>query len=95
LDHRSCDHIYERLYELAESGKAVLIVSSYLDEALRLANRIFVIYKGEIIAELENSSSLTKIAIGELMLGLGRPLSQGYEGDGSSIKAGSFDGHTS
>ena len=38
----------------------MLIVSSYLDEALRLADRIFVIYKGEIIAELENTSSLTK-----------------------------------
>ncbi|NLH20338.1 MAG: hypothetical protein GX462_09820, partial [Thermotogaceae bacterium] len=56
--------------------------------------RIFVIYKGEIIAELENTSSLTKTVIGELMLGLGRPPTQGYEGEGATRKAGSFDDHT-
>lgn len=75
LDHRSSDYIYKRLAELAGSGKAVLIVSSYLDEVMFLADRIFVIYKGEIIAELENAATLTKTTIGELMLGLGAPLS--------------------
>ena len=76
LDYRSTAFVYRRLFEMRETGKAVLIVSSYLDEVLFLADRIFVIYKGEIIASLENSvrnfqpATLAKAAIGELMLGL-------------------------
>jgi ABC-type uncharacterized transport system ATPase subunit len=48
----------------------VLLISSDLDEILTLADRLIVMYRGCIVARLDNSGSLDKEAIGEYMLGI-------------------------
>jgi len=70
LDVRSTKFVYDSLCEMRADGKAILLVSSNLDEVLYLADRILVMYKGEIVASLENSKELTKSLIGEYMMGL-------------------------
>jgi len=70
LDVRSTKFVYDSLCEMRADGKAILLVSSNLDEVLYLADRILVMYKGELVASLENSKELTKSLIGEYMMGL-------------------------
>lgn len=70
LDVRSSKFVYDSLLQMRTEGKAILLISSNLDEILYLADRILVMYKGEIIASFENSEKLTKSLIGEYMLGL-------------------------
>jgi rhamnose transport system ATP-binding protein len=45
--------IYELIVGLAESGMAVLLISSELDEVVGLAHRILVIREGRVAVELE------------------------------------------
>ena len=45
--------IYDLIVGLAESGMAVLLISSELDEVVGLAHRILVIREGSVAAELE------------------------------------------
>lgn len=47
--------IYEILYGLAESGVAVLFVSSELPEVLGVADRVLVMREGELVADLPRS----------------------------------------
>ena len=44
--------IYEFLRELCEAGAAVLLISSDLPEILHLANRVYVMCRGVVTAEL-------------------------------------------
>jgi ABC-type sugar transport system ATPase subunit len=45
--------IYRRLEDLARGGSAVLVVSTDLPEVLGLSDRILVVYRGTIAAELD------------------------------------------
>jgi ABC-type sugar transport system ATPase subunit len=45
--------IYQRLRALAESGDAVLVISSDLEEVLTLPDRILVMSLGRIVAEFD------------------------------------------
>jgi ABC-type sugar transport system ATPase subunit len=54
--------IYQRLRALAESGDAVLVISSDLEEVLTLPDRILVMSLGRIVAEF-NKESATQDAI--------------------------------
>jgi len=45
--------IYRRLEDLARSGAAVLVVSTDLPEVLGLSDRVLVVYRGRITAELD------------------------------------------
>ena len=44
--------IYEFIRDLCEGGAAVLLISSDLPEILHLTNRVYVMYRGELRAEL-------------------------------------------
>ena len=44
--------IYEFIRDLCESGAAILLISSDLPEILHLTNRVYVMYRGELRAEL-------------------------------------------
>jgi ribose transport system ATP-binding protein len=44
--------VYEFMKELAESGKAILLVSSELPEVLHLSHRLYVMHRGAMVAEL-------------------------------------------
>jgi ribose transport system ATP-binding protein len=47
--------IYEFIRELCESGGGVLLISSDLSEILHLTNRTYVMYRGELRAELKGA----------------------------------------
>jgi ABC-type sugar transport system ATPase subunit len=48
--------IYEILKELAQSGMAVLLISSEIEEVLGLAHRVLVVRTGRIVAEFEGDA---------------------------------------
>jgi len=52
IDVGSIEYIHGRIVEERDDGAAVLIVSSELDEILALADRILVMYRGKIVAEV-------------------------------------------
>jgi ABC-type sugar transport system ATPase subunit len=53
VDVGAREEIYQRIEELAENGCAVLLVSSDLDEVLRMCDRTLVMYKGRLTATIE------------------------------------------
>ena len=64
LDVGAIENIHAQLLSEQEKGKAVLLVSFELEEILSIANRILVIYEGEIIGEFETD----KVTANELGL---------------------------
>lgn len=52
LDMRATQAIRKLLLELASHGVAILLVSTDIDELLSLADRLLVLYRGEIIGSL-------------------------------------------
>jgi simple sugar transport system ATP-binding protein len=51
LDVGAIEYVHRRLVQERDNGKAVLLVSLELEEVLSLADRILVIYEGEIVGE--------------------------------------------
>jgi ABC-type uncharacterized transport system ATPase subunit len=70
LDVAGTEFVYERIIEARDSGAAVLLISSNLDELLALADRVSVMYKGRAVCDLLNDGSLSRERLGEYMLGL-------------------------
>ncbi len=69
LDVGSIEYIHSRLLEKREDGCAILLVSTELDEILKLSDRIAVMFGGEIIAIVDGEKA-TKEGIGLLMAGV-------------------------
>ena len=63
LDVGSIEFVYERLLSERASNKAVLLISSELDEVTALADRIAVIYKGEIVGVVTPDVSREKLGL--------------------------------
>ena len=51
VDIGAMEYIHERLLDLRDEGKAVLLISADLDEVKSLSDRLTVIYDGELVAE--------------------------------------------
>lgn len=68
LDVGAIEYIHKRLIEERDKGKGVLLVSLELDEVMNLADRIAVIYDGEIVGLLDGKSA-TEQELGILMAG--------------------------
>lgn len=47
--------VYEMIRKLTEAGAGVLLISSELPEVIGLSNRVFVIHRGKVAAELRGS----------------------------------------
>ena len=60
--------IHNRLLDLRDSGKAVLLISADLDEVRRLSDRIAVIYEGKLVAE-SRYDTWNEMELGLLMTG--------------------------
>jgi ribose transport system ATP-binding protein len=45
--------VYQLMKQLVDSGAAIVLVSSELSEVLHLSNRLYVMHRGHIVAELE------------------------------------------
>ncbi|MDO8732858.1 MAG: ABC transporter ATP-binding protein [Actinomycetota bacterium] len=68
IDVGSIEYIHEQIVRKRDEGKAILIVSTELDEIFSLADRILVMYDGEIVAERVTSET-TPTEIGLFMAG--------------------------
>ncbi len=53
LDVGAIEHVHRQLVDKRDEGKAVLLVSYELDEVMSLADRILVMYGGEIVGEFK------------------------------------------
>jgi simple sugar transport system ATP-binding protein len=69
LDVGSIEYIHSRIVEKRDSGCAVLVVSTELDEILALSDRIAVMYRGKIVAMVE-AARVNKEYLGLLMAGV-------------------------
>jgi simple sugar transport system ATP-binding protein len=69
LDVGSIEYIHGRIVEKRNAGCAVLLVSSELDEIMSLADRVAVMYEGEILDVLP-AEDATKEQLGLLMAGI-------------------------
>jgi simple sugar transport system ATP-binding protein len=70
IDVGSIEYIHQRIVEERDEGAAILIVSSELDEVLALSDRILVIYRGKLVAEVAGSEA-TATDLGLYMAGAG------------------------
>lgn len=68
LDVGAMLYIHEQLIKERDAGKAVLLISLELDEVFQLADRILVIYEGQIVAE-KDSKDATPQELGLYMAG--------------------------
>lgn len=68
LDIKASNFVHIRLLKAKREGKAILLVSSDLNELLKLSDRIAVIYKGKICAVL-NTEKTNEREIGLYMTG--------------------------
>ena len=71
LDIGAIEMIHKDLVEKRNEGKAILLVSLELDEVMNLADRILVMYNGEIVASLDPKNTDRK-EIGLYMSGAKR-----------------------
>jgi ABC-type uncharacterized transport system ATPase subunit len=69
VDVGAIERIHAELDGVRRRGGAVLLISSELDELTALADRIVVLYRGRIVAELPRGAD--RGAIGERMTGVG------------------------
>ncbi len=61
--------IYKLVNDLAEQGKAVLFLSSYLPELLNFCDRILVLNDGAVVGEFPSTGEDAEINITHAMLG--------------------------
>jgi len=69
LDVGSIEYIHQRLIEKRDEGTAVLLVSAELDEIFSLADRIAVMFEGQIM-DIVPREKATREGIGLLMAGV-------------------------
>ncbi len=63
LDVGSIEFVYQRLLAERSANRAILLVSSELDEVYALADRIAVIYKGELVGVVDPTVSREKLGL--------------------------------
>ena len=66
VDIGAKQEIYQLIADLAQQGKAVLLISSELPEILSLSDRILVMRNGRISGEFRNGPNVTQEDIMEL-----------------------------
>jgi simple sugar transport system ATP-binding protein len=68
LDVGVIEYVHQRLLEIRNSGKGVLLISSDLDEILAISDRIAVMFEGEIVS-IEDPQTTNEQRLGLLMAG--------------------------
>ncbi len=53
LDVGSIEYIHSQIVAQRDRGAAILIVSTELDEVMALSDRLLVMYRGKVVAELD------------------------------------------
>ena len=80
VDIGAIEFIHQRIVELRDQGKAILLVSVELDEIQSLSDRIVVMFDGRIMGE-RNAAESDERELGLLMAGMG-------DGDGAPSPIG-------
>jgi simple sugar transport system ATP-binding protein len=70
IDIGASEFVRRQLIEKRNEGKAVLLISADLAEIMSLADRIAVMFKGQITAVFENTAELTEEELGLYMMGV-------------------------
>ena len=68
VDVGSIEFIHERIIAERDEGKAVLLISTELDEVLALADRIAVMYRGKIVGIVD--ANVSRETLGKMMAGV-------------------------
>ncbi len=68
LDVGAIEYIHKQLIKQRDDGKAILLVSLELEEVLNVADRILVIFEGEIVADID-ATNATEEELGLYMAG--------------------------
>ena len=68
VDVGSIEFIHERIVAERDAGRAVVLVSTELDEVLALADRIAVMYRGKIVGIVDSKTSREQL--GKMMAGV-------------------------
>ncbi|GGA70453.1 ABC transporter [Pseudoclavibacter endophyticus] len=68
LDVGSIEFVHERIVQVRDAGIPVIIVSTELDEAVQLADRIMVMYQGRSVGIVEPTTS--REVLGKMMAGI-------------------------
>ena len=68
VDIGAIEFIHQRLIAMRDAGKAILLVSVELDEIMSLADRILVMFDGEIVGEVTQEKA-TEQMLGLMMAG--------------------------
>lgn len=63
LDVGAIEYVHNRLLMQCEKGTGILLFSDDLDEIMNLADRILVIFKGSIVADLPTTASREEIGL--------------------------------
>ena len=66
LDVGAIEGVQKLLLAQREAGAAILLISEELDELISLSDRIYVIYEGEIMGQVDDGD-INKI--GQMMMG--------------------------
>ncbi len=69
LDLRSIKFVYDRVHEARDRGCAVVLISEDLDELSLLADRMVVLYSGEVVGE-RSRGNYDAYELGRLMAGV-------------------------
>ena len=69
LDVGAIEYVHQRLIELRDEGIGVMLISEDLDEILNVADRIAVIFQGNIMGQFQ-TGEVTREKIGLLMAGV-------------------------
>jgi simple sugar transport system ATP-binding protein len=72
VDVGAISFIHHKILEMRETGAGILLVSVDLNELIALSDRILVMFKGEMVAELDNTIPVDEKEVGFYMLGLKR-----------------------
>ncbi len=76
VDIGATEYIHQRLLEQRAKGTATLLISEDLDEILALADRIAVIYEGEIVGVVDRAQADVE-TLGLMMAGVRRETAAG------------------
>ena len=71
VDIGATQYIRTKIAELRDAGKGILLISAELEEIMVMADKIVVIYEGEIVAQFRRGEA-DEYEIGEYMLGTKR-----------------------
>ena len=68
IDVGSIEYVHAQIVKERDAGRAVLVVSTELDEVMSLADRVLVMYRGKIVADVD-PKKVSHMDIGLYMAG--------------------------